>query len=95
MTKEKDALATHPSSRSGPIANNLRYMRINEIEHVCRCFRNAYVAKLEGRAARPSSPYAMMTFCDKEWKKLCDFMFAILVTEGLVIPEMDEEEEEE
>jgi hypothetical protein len=55
------------------------------LEHICRCYRNAYIARLEGQCVKASA-------VEKEWRKLCDIMFGILVQEGIVAPDKEEDE---
>lgn len=70
-----------------PLNNSMRYTRTQDIEHACRCYRNAYVARLERQSVKA-------TAIDKEWGKLCDIMFSILVQEGLVVAEEEDEVDE-
>lgn len=78
-----------------PLTDAVRCTRIRDLEHHCRCWVNAYVQELEGRAtAAHHGGHAEARA--RHWRTLCDLMFGILVQEGMVErieEEIDEEPE--
>ena len=72
----------------------LRFARVRDLEHYCRCYVNAYVMELEGRhggCGEGASPGELQI---KQWNILLDIMFGILFQEGIV-RKLEEEEEED
>lgn len=82
--------ATGGKIRLLPLA--IRFHQIRDIEHTCRCYVNAYVADLEGKQGHCSRTLAELR--DQQWKRLLEFMFSVLVQEGMVERKKEDGEED-